>query len=255
VVYWVRRDREGDFMKKALKRTAMIFGEESLEKLKKATVLIVGIGGVGAYVAEGLVRSGVGKLILCDYDRISETNINRQLHATYLTIGQLKVQVMKERLLTINPELEVITYAKQYTLTTQSEIMGTAIDYVVDAIDQVTGKIQLALYCQERKIPIIAAMGTGNKVEPTALEVADIYETSVCPLARVMRKELKKRGVEALQVVYSKEIPRKSKLQEALEMDGRRSTPGSVAFVPSVAGFIIVSEVVKALLAEGKENE
>lgn len=240
-------------MLEAFSRTAMIYGEENMRKLKDSTVAVIGIGGVGSYVVEGLIRAGVGRLVICDYDHICETNINRQIHATYDTIGMLKVKAMKDRIIKINPDVEVLLYPYVYNKETESEILNGKIDYVVDAIDQVTAKIQLVLYCKEKNIPIIASMGTGNKVDPTKLEVADIYNTSICPLARVMRKELRKREVDSLKVIYSKEkpiVPIVSNISETIKDGKWKNTPGSVSFVPSVAGLIIVSEVIKELLEE-----
>ncbi|TCT16166.1 tRNA A37 threonylcarbamoyladenosine dehydratase [Natranaerovirga pectinivora] len=244
----------------AFSRTEMLIGKEGLEKLKNSTVAVFGIGGVGTYAVEGLVRSGVGKLILVDDDDVCLTNINRQLHATRKTIGKPKVEVMKERILTINPKVEVVAYQELYTAETAEKLLSDDYDYVIDAIDMVTSKLDLIERCNNKKIPIISAMGAGNKMNPAMLEVSDIYKTSICPLAKVMRKELKKRAIKKLKVVYSKEAPL---TPIALEGDcktncicpnkdrtcvTRRQIPGSMSFVPSVSGLIIASEVVKDLI-------
>ncbi len=241
-------------------RTEMIIGTEGLNKLRRSTVAVFGIGGVGTFVVEGLARSGVGKFILVDDDDICLTNINRQIHATRRTIGKPKVEVMKERILEINPRVEVITYRELYNSESAERLLSDEYDYVVDAIDMVSAKLDLIERCSKRNIPIISSMGTGNKLNPTMFEVDDIYNTTICPLARVMRRELRKRGIEKLKVVYSKE-----KAIEPLNIEGdcktdcicsnkertcveRRQIPGSVSFVPSVAGLIIASEVVKGII-------
>lgn len=235
-------------------RTQMLIGAEGFDQLQKSKVLVLGIGGVGSYVVEALVRSGVGHLILCDHDTIDPTNINRQIHATVETIGLIKAEAMADRIRLINPEVKVTIHPYLYNATSAEVIVTKDIDYVVDAIDMVTSKLYLAQQCQELSIPLIASMGTGNKMDPTRLEVADIYQTSVCPLAKVMRKELKKRGIKQLKVVYSKELPLHPLPIELAEVEAeeegfkRRGTPGSMAFVPSVAGLIIASEVVKDLV-------
>jgi tRNA A37 threonylcarbamoyladenosine dehydratase len=205
---------------------------------------VFGVGGVGGYVAEALARSGVGHIALVDKDEVSESNINRQIIATTKTIGRAKTQVMQERILEINPDAVVEVYNCFYLPDTADQFDFTKYDYVVDAVDNVTAKIELVMRAKEAGIPIIASMGAGNKLDATRFEVADIYKTSVCPLAKVMRHELKKRGVDNLKVVYSKEEPIKN---DAPGEDGRRSTPGSVAFVPSVAGLIIAGEVIRDL--------
>lgn len=230
-------------------RTALLLGDEAIEKLKKARVAVFGVGGVGGYTVEALARSGVGAIDLIDNDRVSLSNINRQIIATHSTIGQLKVEVAKERVLDINPNCEVKTYPVLYMPETADRFDFSQYDYVVDAIDTVTGKIELVMRAQEKGTPIISSMGAGNKLDPTAFEVADIYKTSVCPLAKVMRRELKKRGVKKLKVVYSKEeaITPVGEIEE--DMQGRRSIPGSIAFVPSVAGLIIGGEVVKDIVS------
>ena len=231
-------------------RTALLLGDEAIEKLKKARVAVFGVGGVGGYTVEALARSGVGAIDLIDNDRVSLSNINRQIIATHSTIGQLKVEVAKERVLDINPNCEVKTYPVLYMPKTADAFDFSLYDYVVDAIDTVTGKIELVMRAQEKGTPIISSMGAGNKLDPTAFEVADIYKTSVCPLAKVMRRELKKRGVKKLKVVYSKEeaITPVGEIEE--DAQGRRSIPGSIAFVPSVAGLIIGGEVVKDIVSK-----
>lgn len=239
-------------MQEMYTRTAMLLGEAAIEQLQKARVAVFGIGGVGGYVAEALVRAGVGALDLIDNDVVCESNLNRQIIATVSSIGRPKTEVMAERIRDINPQCCVKTYQCFYLPENSTLFDFSQYDYVVDAIDTVTGKIQLVMQAKQADVPIISSMGTGNKLNPTQLEVADIYETSVCPLAKVMRRELKARGVERLKVVYSKEEPRKPievKLQSTQEENNvRRATPGSVSFVPSVAGLIIASEVIKDLI-------
>lgn len=239
-------------MEEFYSRTAMLLGEEAIEKLSEARVAVFGIGGVGGYVVEALVRAGVGAIDLIDNDKVCESNLNRQIIATRSTMGMAKVDAMEARILSINPECVVRKYQCFYLPETAEQFDFSRYSYVVDAIDTVTGKIQLVMQSKEAGVPIISSMGTGNKLNPTELEVADIYKTSVCPLAKVMRRELKKRGVEKLKVVYSKEEPLTPFVVEARqESDKRRATPGSVSFVPSVAGLIIASEVVKDVV--GKE--
>ena len=266
-------------------------GKENMEKLAHARVCIFGIGGVGGYVAEALARSGVGHLELVDNDVVALSNLNRQIIATHETLGQFKVDVMKERILSINPDAEVVAHKCFYLPETQARFDFTKYDYVVDAIDTVAGKISLVVQAEASVTPIISSMGAGNKLDSTAFRVADIYETSVCPLAKVMRKELKKRGVKKLKVVYSKELPvvlRRETAEpfrsvcgenvetemdllqtsetennltsffeneeEKLSASFRRSIPGSVAFVPSVVGLIMAGEVVKDLLGIKKNK-
>ena len=243
-------------------RTELLIGKEAIEKLKNSTVAIFGIGGVGSFVVEGLARSGVGKFVLFDDDKVCLTNINRQLIATRKTIGQKKVDVMKERILDINPHAEVETNACFFMPENSHEYDFSKYSYIVDAIDTVTAKIELVMIANEKKIPIISAMGAGNKLDPTKFEVADIYKTSMCPLAKVMRHEMKKRGIKKLKVVYSKEQPIKPIDDTAnsckascvcppgtqRKCTDRRAVPGSVSFVPSVAGLIIAGEVVKDLI-------
>ena len=236
-------------MENQFSRTERLLGKENMEKLAAARVCIFGIGGVGGYVAEALARSGVGHLELVDNDVICLSNLNRQIIATHETLGQYKVDVMKERILSINPTAEVTVYKCFYLPETRAQFDFTNYDYVVDAIDTVAGKIALVLQAEESGTPIISSMGAGNKLDPAAFQVADIYQTTVCPLAKVMRRELKRRGVKKLKVVYSKEQPvAVQNDEESLLSSPRRSIPGSIAFVPSVAGLIIAGEVVKDLL-------
>ena len=228
-------------------RTELLLGRDKMEKLKNSRVAVFGIGGVGGYTAEALVRSGIGTIDLIDNDTVSITNINRQIYATHKTVGQYKVDVARERILDINPEININTYKIFYMPDTAEQFDFTNYDYIVDAIDTVTGKIELIMRANKANTPIISSMGAGNKLDAAAFEVADIYETSVCPLARAMRGELKKRGIKKLKVVYSKEKPI-TPIGEAEEETVRRSLPGSVAFVPSVAGLIIAGEVIKDLI-------
>ena len=235
-------------MEEIFSRTAMLLGEEAIKKLSEAKVAVFGIGGVGGYVVEALVRAGVGAIDIIDNDEVCGSNLNRQIIATRSTLGMAKVDAMENRIKDINPECVVRKYQCFYLPETAGEFDFSQYSYVVDAIDTVTGKIQLVMQAKEAGVPIISCMGTGNKLNPTELEVADIYKTSVCPLAKVMRRELKKRGVDRLKVVYSKEEPLTPLvIEEKQEEDKRRATPGSVSFVPSVAGLIIASEVVKDL--------
>ena len=230
-------------------RTELVLGAAAVAHLKTCRVAIFGVGGVGGYAAEALVRSGVGAIDLYDDDRVCLTNLNRQLIATRKTVGQYKVDAMEQRLHDINPNVVIRTYKMFYMPDTAGQVDLTQYDYVVDAVDTVTAKLDLIVQAARRGIPIISAMGAGNKLDPTAFEVADISRTSVCPLARVMRQELRKRGVEHLKVVYSREparVPRQEESAEAPQA-GRRSTPGSVSFCPSVAGLILAGEVVKDL--------
>lgn len=231
-------------------RTEMLLGAETMEKLQNAHVAIFGVGGVGGYVAEALARSGVGKFDLIDNDTVALSNINRQIIATHSSVGKYKVDVMKERILDINPNAEVTVHKCFFLPENSGEFDFSKYTYIVDAIDTVTAKLELIVRADEVGVPIISSMGTGNKLDPTRLEVSDIYKTEVCPLARVMRTELKKRGIKKLKVVYSKEQPIKraknNKEQITSENTGRiRDVPGSVAFVPSVAGLIIAGQVIK----------
>ena len=246
-------------------RTQLLLGQEGMEKLFQARVAVFGIGGVGGYTVEALARSGVGTLDLIDDDRICLTNLNRQIFATHKTVGQYKVDIAQQRILEINPKAVVHTYKTFYAPQTAELFDFSQYDYVVDAIDTVTGKLELVEQAEKAGVPIISSMGAGNKMDPTAFEVADIYETSVCPLARVMRKELKKRGIKKLKVVYSKEPPM-TPIDDmsiscrtncicppgtARKCTQRRQVPGSNAFVPSVVGLIIAGEVVKDLSGTG----
>jgi Dinucleotide-utilizing enzymes involved in molybdopterin and thiamine biosynthesis family 1 len=236
----------------SFERTEILFGKDAVRRLQKARVAVFGIGGVGGYVAEALSRSAIGQLDLIDSDIIVRSNINRQIYATEKTIGRQKVDVAKERILEINPQAVVRTYPVFYLPETAAQFDFTQYDYVVDAIDTVTGKLMLAKQAKEASVPIISAMGAGNKRNSAMLEVADIYETSVCPLARVMRRELKKWGIDCLKVVYSKEkpiTPQYVRVEELEEKTGKLPA-GSNAFVPPAAGLMIAGEVVNDLLAE-----
>ena len=250
-------------MLNAFSRTQLVFGQAAMEKLESARVAVFGVGGVGGYTVEALARSGIGTLDLIDDDRVCLTNINRQILATRKTVGRYKVDAAAERVADINPKCTVNTYKTFYLPETKGQFDFRQYDYVVDAIDTVSGKIALVLEAQAAGTPIISCMGAGNKIDPSAFRVADIYETSVCPLARVMRRELRKRGVSALKVVYSEEKPIRP-LEDmsvgcrshcicppdtARHCTDRRDIPGSTAFVPSVAGLIIAGEVVKDLTA------
>jgi tRNA A37 threonylcarbamoyladenosine dehydratase len=235
----------------AFSRTALLLGDEGMEKLKNATVAVFGLGGVGGYVAEALARSGVGALELVDHDTISQTNINRQLLATVDTVGQPKAEAAKARALAINPEAKVTARCEFYGPQTAENFDFSRYSYVVDAIDTVTGKLALVTAAKEAGVPIISCMGTGNKLDPTRFQIADISKTSVCPLARIMRKECAKRGIKHLKVLYSTEDPIPSAPVDSLTEElpeGRRALPGSVAFVPSVAGLIIAGEVIKDII-------
>jgi len=220
-------------------RTELLIGTEGIEQLRKAKVAIFGIGGVGSYAVEALARAGIGHLILVDYDKYDITNINRQLGASHSTIGQYKVDVMKQRILDINPNAIVETYRPDEIEGGEANLINSDLTYVIDAIDTMTSKIQLIEKCKEKNVNIITATGTGNKLDPTQFEVADIYKTSVCPICKILRKELKQRNIKNLKVVYSKEVPIKHKEKVVL---------GSVSFVPSVAGLIVAGEVVKDII-------
>ena len=239
----------------AFSRTALLIGAEGLERLARARVAVFGLGGVGGWAAEALARSGVGALDLVDDDRIAPSNVNRQIFALTSTVGQYKADAARARILDINPEAQVRAVKVFFGLQTAGEFDFSQYDYVVDSIDTVTRKIQLIQQAQAVGTPIISSMGTGNKLDPTMLQVADIYETSVCPLARIMRKELRRRGVKALKVVYSREEPivpcGEVPQEDEPERDGapsRRATPGSCSFVPPAAGLIIAGEVVRDLI-------
>lgn len=242
-------------------RTELLIGKEGIEKLNKSKVAIFGIGGVGSFVVEGLVRAGVQNFILVDDDKVCLTNLNRQIIATRKTVGKAKVEVAKERILDINPNANV-EIVQEFFMPDSKEILDDTVDYVVDSIDTVTAKIELVMRANKLNIPIISSMGTGNKLDPTKFEVTDIYKTSVCPLAKVMRKELRARGIKKLKVVYSKEEPIKlddkseaSCKQNCICPPGtkrkctiRNQVPGSISFVPSVAGLIIAGEVIKDII-------
>ncbi|MCR3956568.1 MAG: tRNA threonylcarbamoyladenosine dehydratase [Gudongella sp.] len=228
-------------------RSAYLLGEDAMRKLNRATVAVFGVGGVGSYAAEALARTGIGKLVLVDYDIIDITNINRQVHATTGTVGLPKVDVMKKRLLEINPDLQIVVFNEKYSADTREKLISGEYDYIVDAIDMISSKIDLIFSAKSKGIPIISSMGAGNKLNPTDFKVADIYDTKICPLARVMRQELRKRGIESLKVVYSEEDPLKVNLGEK---NRRKAVPGSVGFVPPVVGLIIASEVIKDIAGQ-----
>ena len=221
-------------------RTELLIGKDNIQKLANSKVIVYGIGGVGSFVVEGLVRAGVENIILVDNDVIAPSNLNRQIHATIPNIGKLKVDCMKERILFINPKVNVETYIPQSVENGEETLIDNTIDYVVDAVDTITTKLKLIQKAKEKQVPIISCMGTGNKLDPTKFEIADIYKTSVCPLAKVMRKELKKRGIQDLKVLYSKEEP--------IKHDTDSRTPASISFVPSVAGMMIAGEVIKDII-------
>ncbi len=229
-------------------RIELLYGHEAIEKLKNSRVLVFGVGGVGGFCVEALIRSGIGHIDIVDNDQVAVSNLNRQIIATRDSIGRDKVDVMEERILSINPDCEVTKYKCFYLPETRDEFDFSKYDYVIDAIDTVTGKIDIIVCCDELEIPVISAMGAGNKIHPSMFEVADIYETSVCPLAKVMRRELKKRGVKKCKVVYSKEEAIKP-VEVCSGEDGprKKATPGSTAFSPSVAGLIMASEVINDL--------
>lgn len=219
-------------------RTERLIGKDALLKLKNSNIIVFGLGGVGSYTVEALVRSSVGKITVVDKDTVDITNINRQLYALHSTVGKAKAEIAKERILDINPECKVTAIRKMYLPENADEFNLQSFDYIIDAVDCVTAKISLAEKAEEMEIPIISSMGTGNKLDPTQFKISDIYKTSVCPLCRVMRTQLKKRGVKRLKVLYSEEIP---------ITDGER-TPASISFVPSVAGLIIAGEVIKDII-------
>jgi tRNA A37 threonylcarbamoyladenosine dehydratase len=245
-------------------RTELLIGKEGIEKLQNAKVAIFGIGGVGSFVVEGLVRAGVGNFILVDDDKVCLTNLNRQIIATRKTVGKFKVEVAKERILEINPNANV-EIVQEFFMPGSKEILDNTVDYIVDAVDTVTAKIELVVRANNLNIPIISSMGTGNKLDPTRFEVTDIYKTSICPLAKVMRKELRARGIKELKVVYSKE--EQIKPDETLECScktgcicppgtkrkctARNQVPGSISFVPSVVGLIMAGEVIKDIIKKG----
>lgn len=250
-----------NMLQHTLSRTELLVGKDGLDKLRDSKVVVFGIGGVGSFTVEALTRAGVGNLILIDDDTICLTNLNRQIHATYDTIGKVKVEVMKDRILSINKKCNVITHEVFVTKDNIAELIPEDADYVIDAIDTITAKIGLVEYCAEKGIRIISSMGTGNKLDPTQFKIADIYETAVCPLAKVMRHELRKRGIKGLKVVYSEEMPTKPKNEDVVTCKTgcvctggtkkcaiKRQIPGSISFVPSVAGLIIGGEVIKDIL-------
>lgn len=243
-------------------RTELLIGKEGIDKLKNSKVAVFGIGGVGSFVVEGLVRAGVENFVLIDDDKVCLTNLNRQIIATRKTIGKYKVDVMKERILEINPNANVETHQEFYMPNSESNIINNELSYVVDCVDTVTAKIEIITQCKKLNIPVISAMGTGNKLDPSRFEITDIYNTNICPLAKVMRKELRKRNIDSLKVIYSKEEPIKP--DETLECScktncicppgtkrkcaERNQVPGSISFVPSVAGLMIAGEVVKDII-------
>jgi len=247
----------------SLSRTELLIGKDGLNKLKGSKIIVFGVGGVGSFTVEALVRAGVGTIVLVDDDTVCLTNLNRQIHATYDTVGKVKVEAMKDRVLSINKACNVITHQVFVTKENIPEIITDDVDYVVDAIDTVSAKIALVEYCNEKGIKIICSMGTGNKFDPTQFKVADIYDTKVCPLAKVMRHELRKREIKSLKVVYSEEMPTKPKQDDVVTCKTgcvctggtkkcaiKRQIPGSISFVPPVAGMIIGGEVIKDLLKE-----
>ena len=231
-------------MEDKFSRTEMLIGNEGMKKLNDAKVAIFGIGGVGSFVCEGLARSGIGNFILVDYDKIDESNINRQLIATVNTIGKYKADLMKERILEINPDANVEVYKEFYLADSEIDIITKDLSYAVDCVDTIMAKIAVICECDALDVPVISSMGTGNKLDPTMFEVADIYETSVCPLARIMKKDLRKRNIEKLKVVYSKEHAINTN-DCAINQNLKFKVKGSVSFVPSVAGLIIAGEVIK----------
>lgn len=246
----------------SLSRTELLIGSEGLDKLKNSKVVIFGIGGVGSYSVEALARAGVGTLVLIDDDTVCLTNLNRQIHATYKTISKPKVDVMKERISDINRKCTVVTHQTFVTADNIPEIVTEDVDYVIDAIDTVSSKIALAIYCEKNNIKLISSMGTGNKFDPSQFKVTDIFKTKVCPLAKVMRYELKRRGVKKLKVVYSEELPTKPRSEDVVtckegcvctgestkKCAEKRQIPSSISFVPPVAGMILASAVVRDLL-------
>ena len=226
-------------------RTSLRIGDEGVDKLKNCNVIVFGVGGVGSFAAEAIARAGVGNLTIVDFDDVDITNINRQLPALHSTVGRYKVDVMKERILDINPNINIKAIREVYNKDTSESILSEDYDYVVDAIDMVTSKIHLIETCKNKGIEIISSMGMGNKLDPTKIEVTDIHKTTICPLARVMRKELKDRRIKKLKVVYSTEQP--ADLKKKI-FNGKKATPGSISFVPSVGGLIIASVVINDLL-------
>lgn len=232
-------------MKEEFIRTSLLIGEDAVERLKNSRVIVFGVGGVGGFVIEALARAGVGSISMVDHDTVSLSNINRQIVADHTTVGRLKVDVMKERINRINPECKVMVHDCFYLPENADEFDFTQYDYIVDAVDTVTAKIEIIMQAKSCGTKIISSMGTGNKLDPTKFEVTDIFKTSVCPLAKVMRRELKKRGVKSLKVLYSTEMPHK---QTIIAEGEKRPVPGSISFVPSAAGLIIAGEVIKELM-------
>lgn len=226
-------------------RTGLIIGNEGIEKLQNSNVIVFGVGGVGSFAAEAIARAGVGKMTIVDFDDVDITNINRQIPALHSTVGKYKVDVMKDRILDINPNIDIKAIRAKYTAENSEEILCEEYDYVIDAIDMVTSKIHLIETCVKKNLNIISSMGMGNKVDPTKIVVTDIYKTQMCPLAKVMRKELRDRKIKKLKVVYSTEQP--VELKEKI-MNGKKITPGSISFVPSVGGLTIASVVVNDLI-------
>lgn len=234
-------------MDERFSRTEMLVGNEGMEKLKNAKVAVFGLGGVGSFVCEGLARAGIGSFILVDFDRVDETNINRQLIATLKTVGKYKVDLMKERILEINPDAEVKIFREFYRADCESDIITEDLSYAVDCVDTIMAKIAIICRCDELGVPVISSMGTGNKLDPTMFEVADIYETTVCPLARIMKKDLRKRNIKSLKVVYSTEHPINTN-DHPINRDRKFKIKGSISFVPSVAGLILAGEVIKDIV-------
>ena len=245
----------------AFSRTELLIGKEGLNKLRDSKVIVFGVGGVGSFVVEALVRAGISNIIIVDDDTVCLTNLNRQIHATLNTVGKVKVDVVKERILSINKSCNVTTHQIFVTKENIEELIDDDVDYVVDAIDTVSAKIGLVEYCTEKNIKIISCMGTGNKFDPTQFKISDIYKTKVCPLAKVMRYELKRRGIKKLKVLYSEELPTKPNTDDVVtcktgcvctggtkKCANKRQIPGSISFVPPVAGMIIGGEVIKDIL-------
>lgn len=233
-------------MDEAFSRTEILLGSSAMKKLNCSKVVVFGIGGVGSFVAEGLARCGIGHLVLVDADKVDITNINRQIHANTKTVGYPKVKVMKDRILDINPDAKVTTYEIFYDKASSCSFEWCSYDYVVDAIDTISSKIDLITTCKQLQLPIISSMGAGNKLDPTKFNVSDIYKTSTDPIAKVLRKELKKRKIDSLKVVYSTETPIKP--NRIIRSEGGKISPGSISFIPSVVGLIIAGEVVKDLI-------
>ncbi|WP_294405996.1 tRNA threonylcarbamoyladenosine dehydratase [uncultured Clostridium sp.] len=243
-------------MEHSLTRIELVIGSDGLNKLRNSKVIVFGVGGVGGFAVEALARAGVGEITIVDNDTVSLTNLNRQIIATYDTIGQPKVEVMKQRIQSINKDCNVITRQVFVNNDNIEELIGKDMDYVIDAIDTVSAKLGLAEYCYKNDIKIISSMGTGNKIDPSKFKVSDVFKTQVCPLAKVMRHELRKRGVKKLKVVYSEEMPRKPKSEYTTEVKGsaKRPVPGSVSFVPPVSGMIMAGEVIKDISGINKKK-